>query len=141
MMFQFQSHYDEQAMKSKKKSDDSTSPKLPAKIPEEQWGWYAGFTKDRSKMLTLREYVSSPAVCELRELTLPQITELTISRIEVQPTLDINFLTATDHIRIDKEVALDHLRNRKTVAPFLRNIEKRILKELIARARNEINNK
>ena len=110
------------------------------KIPEEQWELHAGFSKDGKKMLTLREYVRTAKVCELEDLTRTQITMLTIKRIDAQPKLDIAVLSGPHHTRINKELALDHLNNEHHTASFLRDIERRILRELIPRARMEAQN-
>jgi len=118
-----------------KKGSDSASKAAPT-VPQEQWDWYAGFTKD-GKMLTLREYVKSSDVCDVDELTEDQLTQLTIRRIEAQPRLDIVRLRANAHQRIDKDIAIAHLKDQEDTAPFLRNIEKRILRELIPRARKQ----
>jgi len=107
-------------------------------VPDEQWDWYAGFSTD-GKMLTLREYVKSHNTIPLENLTHEQVTALTIARIEVQPKFDISVMGANQHQRIHKALALQHLQEEASVAPFLRSIELRVLRELIPRARKEAN--
>jgi hypothetical protein len=123
-------------MKKETKKESASASKASSTVPQEQWDWYAGFTKD-GKMLTLREYVKSNDVCDLDELTEDQVTQLTIRRIQAQPKLDIVRLRANAHQRIDKDIAIAHLQDEEDAAPFLRNIEKRILRELIPRARKQ----
>lgn len=104
----------------------------PVPVPENQLNLPAGFSADRSRMVTLREVLDpkQPTTLSLAELSPEELSEIVVKRIEAQPKFELSMVGVG---RLDKERAIAEIRAHTKAGRILTEIEQRVLNDLIAR--------
>ena len=108
----------------------------PSRIPARQWKLKAGYQRDGSSMLYLRELLDAPETdaSSLTDLTEEQQAELTAERIRHQRKFRISLVGIGT---IDKERAIAEVRALSPAGRTLIEIEKRAIRMAIEDAREE----